>query len=105
MSQENVNAFFNKIEEDQNLSDQYKSLLKGVPTSDEEAALKEVVQFASQHGYEFRSEDLKLVAEDMQSGELSDEQLNAVAGGDGGRIWFFIATDIDFICFIIGCNE
>jgi hypothetical protein len=47
MSQENVKAFFNKVEEDENLSDQYKSLLKRIPTSDEETALTEVVQFAS----------------------------------------------------------
>ena len=105
MSQENVNAFFSKIEEDRNLSTRYKSFLKGVRTSDEEAALKEVVQFASQHGYEFSTEDLKLVAEEMQSGELNDEQLNAVAGGGGLRFIFggaYNDSGDDFLCIFLG---
>jgi len=86
MSEEHVRTFFEKIEEDENLSERYQSLLKGMATSevDEEGALKEVVQFVSILGCEFTSEDLKLIAESMQSEELSDEELDAVAGGGWG---------------------
>ena len=110
MSEEHVRTFFKKVEEDENLSDRYKSLLRGMATSevDEEDALKEVVQFASQNGYEFTSEDVKLVAESMQSEELSDEELDAVAGGGWGA--FLVGThDYERIggsaCLLVGYSD
>ena len=111
MSQEKVKAFFEKIEEDENLNDSYKSIVKGMADSklDEENAMKEVVQFASQNGYEFTSEDLKIVAKDMMpSGELSDEQLENVSGGAlgwvmlGGASW---ETGGGMLCFIAGHEQ
>ena len=38
MAQETVKAFFKQIEEDRNLSDQYKSLLKGVAETNADEA-------------------------------------------------------------------
>ena len=82
MSQKNARAFFGEIEGNEGLRGPYQSLVKGIATLDKENALKEMVQFASQSGYEFASEDLELVLESMKS-ELSDEELDAVAGGGG----------------------
>ena len=86
MAEEHVKTFFKKLEEDENLGERYKSLLQGMatPDVDEENLLKEVVEFASQNGYEFASEDVKLVIKSMQDEELSDEELDAVAGGGFG---------------------
>ena len=49
--------------------------------ADEEAVLLKVVQFAAQNGHEFTIEELALVAASKRDEDLSDEQLDEVAGG------------------------
>ena len=104
MAEEHVRAFFKKVEEDENLRDRYQSLLKGMADSevDEDHAMKEVVQFASLNGYEFTSEDAKLVAESMQGEELSDEELEVVAGGTDWLLFTSLSGSESRICFIVG---
>jgi len=105
MAQETVKAFFKQVEEDQGLSNQYKSLLKDMAKTgtNEAAAIQQVAQFASRNGYEFAVEDLKGVAAEMQGGELTNEQLDAIAGG--GVAWVFVGTTSASsagFCVIIG---
>ena len=106
MSEEHVRTFFKKVEEDENLGERYKSLLQGIvpPDVDEENLWKEVVEFASENGYKFTSEDVKLVAESMQSEELSDEELDAVAGGGFGSSLMAGTNHADriFACLFAG---
>lgn len=105
MSQKNVEEFFKKVEANENLREQYKALLKDLSQSDEESAMKEVIEFAAVNGYAFTVEEMKLVGEDMQSGELSDDQLEAVAGGGSwGWVFSLIGTGEggSFYCFFVG---
>jgi hypothetical protein len=104
MGQETVRAFFKQVEENQGLREGYKSLLQGMMKAgaDEAVAAQQVTQFASQNGYEFAVEDLKGLAAEMQDGELTNEQLEAVAGG--GLEFIFVATGVSSggACFIVG---
>lgn len=109
MAHETVKAFFKQVEEDEALRNRYKSLLQGMTKAgmDEATATQQVVRFASQNGYEFAVEDLKSLAAQMQSGELTDEQLAAAAGG--GLEWVFFATGFTGggggACFIAGWHS
>lgn len=79
-----VEKFLNKASQDEALQSQLKEALTA--DNDREA----VTQLANQQGYEFSSEELwaevqKRQAEleqKKQTGELSDEELEAVAGGE-----------------------
>jgi len=106
MAQETVKAFFKQVEEDQGLSNQYKSLLEDMAQTetDEAAVAQQVAQFASRNGYEFAVEDLKSVAAEMQGGELTNEQLDAVAGG---KLTWIIVTGggTGMACFIVGYEK
>ena len=106
MAQETVKAFFKQVEEDQGFSNRYKSLLKDIAKAgtDEAAAIQQVTQFASRNGYEFAAEDLKGVAAEMQGGELTNEQLDAVAGG---LDFIFVMTGVDSggFCIIFGRHD
>ena len=66
MSLEQLKAFLSKVEGDSSLQDK----LKATKSSDE------VVSIAKEHGHEFNSDHLS---------ELSEEELEGVAGGLGGR--------------------
>lgn len=90
MSKENVQTFFKLVETDETLRASYQIFLKGLAEAkvDEKNAISEVVKFADQHGAQFSAEDLTLVASGMNSGDLSDEQLQGIAGGPLG--WFMI---------------
>ncbi|MDQ5910610.1 MAG: Nif11 domain [Pseudomonadota bacterium] len=90
MSKENVQTFFKLVEADETLRTSYLSFLKGLAEAkpDEKSANLEVVKFADQHGVQFSAEDLSAVASEMNKGDLSDEQLQDIAGGPLG--WFMI---------------
>jgi len=64
------NEFKEKVLSDKDLAAQAKDL----------KSLEEVVAFGKANGYTFTVEDIKA------SGQLSDEELDAVAGGGGVKI-------------------
>ena len=96
MAEENVKAFFTKMEEDQSLGDGYKALLKEMGTSEttEEAALQRAAAFAAENGFEFTAEELKSAVTAAAEGELDSEDLDAVAGGGWG-IGAFGMSDVE----------
>ena len=88
MSDTKVEEFLKKVEEDQALQ---AELAKALEAGNEREA---VTALANSKGYDFSSEELwagiqKRQAEFSQheaAGELSDEELEAVAGGDLGDV-------------------
>ena len=68
MSLEQLKAFIEKIKGDKSLQDK----LKAAKSSDE------VLSIAKEHGHEFNSDHLS---------ELSEEELEGVAGGFRTRVW------------------
>jgi predicted ribosomally synthesized peptide with nif11-like leader len=109
MSQEVVKAFFDKVEVDNALNVSYKELVKGMANDklDQDRATTKVVQFASTHGFEFAANDLSAFTRSMSQGELSDEDLEAVAGGLS-VVWILLGTtktghdENTQVCFIVG---
>ena len=77
MSVENVKAFFEKVAEDKELQEKLKALAER-----EEAMYADLVQIASAAGFEFTTADARK-AHVAAASELSDEELDAVAGGGG----------------------
>jgi predicted ribosomally synthesized peptide with nif11-like leader len=88
MSDTKVEEFLKKVEEDQALQSE---LAKALEAGNEREA---VTALANSKGYDFSSDELwagiqKRQAEFSQheaAGELSDEELEAVAGGDLGAV-------------------
>ena len=83
MSVEQVKAFLAKIKEDSALAQKLKdaqAAYKG-DTSDKDAAVAAIViPVAAQAGFTFTVEDFKAAFE--AEGEASEDELNAVAGGN-----------------------
>ncbi|MDZ8106462.1 MAG: Nif11-like leader peptide family RiPP precursor [Nostoc sp. DedQUE12a] len=84
MSQGTVVQFFDAVFKDTSLQGKLNQRLA-------EIAPEALIQIAQEHGYSFTTEELKAA---LQQAELSDEQLNAVAGGrpsdfvrEGGPPW------------------
>lgn len=100
MAQETVKAFFQQVQTDQNLNDQFRTFAKGMVAAkvDEAAAVAQTVAFASQQGYAFTAEEMQLAAMEIQGedGALTDEQLNGVAGGavgmSVGKGWYYVVN-------------
>ena len=84
MSVEQVKAFFQKVKEDSELAKKLKdaqAAYKG-DTSDKDAAVAAVViPVAKSAGFNFTVADFN-AAFDKGEGEISDEEIDAVAGGN-----------------------
>lgn len=81
--------------------------------SDQESVLDELIAFAKKEGFHFEKEEVKGFIEGASaSGELSDEELEAVAGGkNGSGGCFLLGLSLDSngriisICSIAGATE
>ena len=72
MSIESVQKFYELIQNDTTLQERVKDAINSAS----------VVQIASEKGYEFTEQELeRAMQEAVIEGEISDEQLEAVAGG------------------------
>lgn len=80
MSIEAVNQFLTKVSQDKKLQVEFAQAMEA---EDRTAAVK----LAAQHGYEFTTEELAIQIEKVATGtllaELTEEQLEAIAGGSG----------------------
>ncbi|WP_330204436.1 Nif11-like leader peptide family natural product precursor [Cyanobacterium sp. Dongsha4] len=87
MSQKNVSEFFAKVEEDDVLQQRLIQILQSEDLDHREEAVK----LANEYGYEVTGEELAQEVQKRQEdfarrqemGELTDEELEAVAGGGG----------------------
>jgi len=90
MSVENVIAFFKRMEEDEIFRNEFVEIERA-----EKGNIEAILKVAAEKGYAFTMEDLKQAQEEMKEEELSDNQLEKVAGGFCGfhgmrkGCWFF----------------
>lgn len=106
MSTEQIKEFFNKAKADSKLQEQIAAFQaeisqdeQGIPGEQlREALIEKVVALANSIGFTFSIDDLKDAiqakeAEIAENGELSDDDLESVAGGGvGGAIAFSVAS-------------
>ena len=81
MSIEVVAEFTNKLAENESLQQELQSAIEGKEGLDASQAVSEL---GAKHGYEFTAEEAETLRQLVlanQSGELNEEQLEAVAGG------------------------
>ncbi len=60
------------------------------------------VEWAKEHGYDLTMDDLEGSQEALYEGELSDEELDQVVGGDGCKTCRSIPF-IGKLCGVVGC--
>src|SRR5690625_2312366 len=82
MSKETVALFFEKVSEDEKLQNQMMKLSE----EHEEEAVQRILALATEHGYPFTLAEWQAYEEELQaslveSGELAEEEMEAVAGG------------------------
>lgn len=101
MSNEAVNQFLERVESDEQLQEELAEVIESADNAGENADRRGATELGQKYGYDFTSEELwaeiKRRQDEFQerqtTGELSDEELEAVAGG--GEIWIttvFTAT-------------
>ena len=86
MSHDAVAKFFERVEADGHLGDRLRALGDG---KDPDAAGAEIVALAAEAGFEFTVAELDREIERRARGQLSEEQLESVAGGG----WFLPEVD------------
>ena len=85
MSQEDVTRFYNDLVNDKDLQQKAAGLGQkyGDVKPDEAEILAEIVKLAQASNYSFSAEEVKEYMESHKSRVLSDDELEAVAGGSG----------------------
>ncbi|MGY4688493.1 Nif11-like leader peptide family RiPP precursor [Salibacterium sp. K-3] len=83
MSRDRVEEFVNKLKEDKTLAGR---LQERISHNSKQAQVDTILQFAGELNFSFTKEDWKTfqqenIQEMNQSGELNEEQMEAVAGG------------------------
>jgi hypothetical protein len=76
---DNVKKFYEALAKDTAMQERAKPLFGEKPEIDD-AALDALVEFAAKEGYSFTADEARAYIKE-DSGELSDDQLEAVAGG------------------------
>ncbi len=86
MSQEEVTRFYNDLVNDKDLQQKAADLGQkyGDVKPDEAEIVAEIVKLAQASHYSFSAEEVKEYMESHKSRVLSDDELEAVAGGSGG---------------------
>ena len=99
---ENLKVFFEQLSQNQALKDELEALGKEYPDNgqlerNKAAIVQKTLEIAAKHGLTLTKEDFEAMeAEAAKAGDLTDEQLEAVAGG--GDCSCFLAG------FSKGCN-
>ena len=85
MSQEDVTRFYNDLVNDKDLQQKTADLGQkyGDVKPDEVEIVAEIVKLAQASNYSFTAEEVKEYIENHKSRVLSDDELEAVAGGSG----------------------
>lgn len=79
-----MKALYEKVAADQMLQEKFKKILDGAKESAEEATGKALLAFAEETGFSVRMEEIQTFFQEVtkwQEGELSDLELDMVAGG------------------------
>ena len=86
MSKEDVTRFYNDLVNDKDLQQKAAGLGQkyGDVKPDETEIIAETVKLAQASNYSFSAEEVKEYIENHKSRGLSDDELEAVAGGSGG---------------------
>ncbi|AFY95059.1 Nif11-like leader peptide family natural product precursor [Chamaesiphon minutus] len=102
MSAQSVTQFLERVETDEQLQEELAQIIESAANSATDGADRQgATELGKKYGFDFSSEELWAEIKNRQdqfkerqgSGELSDEELEAVAGG--GEIWIttiFTAT-------------
>jgi predicted ribosomally synthesized peptide with nif11-like leader len=101
MSTQSVTQFLERVETDEQLQEELAQVIESAESAGENADRQGATELGKRYGYDFSSEELWAEIQKRQgefqqrqaSGELSDEELESVAGG--GEIWIttvFTAT-------------
>ena len=75
-----IKKFYEALSTDEAMRERAKTLSEK-PTSDEAEAMERIIAFAKTEGYSFTVEDLRAFFTSSRAKELSDEELENVAGG------------------------
>ena len=87
MSNEAAGQFLDRVESDEQLQEELAKVIESAESGGEGADREGATQLGQKYGYDFTSDELwaeiKKRQEELQkTGELSDEELEAVAGGE-----------------------
>ena len=117
MSLEKAREFFKSIEVGGKVQEEYRELLMESKDLSEKEIQEKVIRFASGKGFKISQEDIKSVTAELQNRELTDEELEAVAGGTTFKVSWIVLLGDDhvrtspnsrdeyrYICFIVGCG-
>ena len=106
MAKENVKAFFEALFKDEAIQQALKAkeLAYTGSKEDREAVVKEVlIPVAEEAGYAFTLEELKAFEKGMcLEGELSENELEAVAGGMNWGVCFIFGFGEGSSCLVVG---
>jgi hypothetical protein len=97
---ETVKKFYEAFKKDKQMHERAKELNFGQP-QDKETAMAALITFAAKEGYSFTAEEAEAYFANKPAGEVTDEELDGVAGagmGDvcpkGFSLWLLAFQDI-----------
>jgi predicted ribosomally synthesized peptide with nif11-like leader len=84
-----VTEFYEAFSKDEAMQQRAKARSEAVKGTGDQGKTEAVVAFAAEEGYTFTAEELKAF---IDSKELSDEALKAVAGGGWKEMWSAVVS-------------
>lgn len=98
-----MKELYEKVSKDAVLQEKFAAIIKDTEKAGEEATKEKLISFAKEAGYDVTTEEMqeffKGLAE-AKEGELSDAELDQVAGGKGGLT---VGTVVSLVGLGLGC--
>lgn len=98
-----MKELYEKVASDSALQAKFSEIMKKAEEKGSDATAESLVAFAKEEGYEVGSEEITKffaeLSEKSKGGELSDMELDSVAGGKGEKVVISVAFFATGMCF------
>lgn len=100
-----MNELYEKVAASEELQKEFAEITKKATADNAEEIVKELIDFAKRQGYEVTAEEMKVFFSGMASdcNELSDMELDAVAGGKGDVCAGILVVTLSILSFGVVC--
>ncbi len=91
MARQAAERFLDKVNEDNQIREDFARIQREAGDN----WVTKAIAYASEHGYDFTEEEFLAVMDERFSGDLTDEQLDQIAGAGGPRLYNEVNSEHD----------
>ena len=97
-----------KVSKDETLQEKVTTIMKDAEKAGEEATTEKLIAFAKDAGYDIKADEMQSFFKELaekDNGELSESEMDMVAGGKGAGPQAFSLATMTYGCMIVSASK